>query len=271
MRRLMTIACDGETLGATVDEAEGRTGLLIVSGGTQTRIGAHRGMARLAATVAAAAGFPVLRFDRRGVGDSSGDDPGFADSHADIAAATAAFRAACPHVRRIVGFGLCDGATALALHHAAAGIDELILANPWTVEPQAGLPPPAAISARYTERLFSARAWWRLLTGGIDYRAAARGIASIVRARIGPGADGMSLARSMARALEKGGGHVAILLATKDATAVAFDAEYRGNAFAAVRDGGRVDVHRLPGGSHSFASPDEITWLTGSCVAVLAG
>ena len=51
MRRLTTFDCAGATLGATLDDAAGATGLLLVTGGTQTRIGAHRGMARLAAAV----------------------------------------------------------------------------------------------------------------------------------------------------------------------------------------------------------------------------
>ncbi len=55
----------------TLDDAPGTTGLLIVSGGNEVRAGAFAGQARLAAEIAAA-GHPVFRFDRRGVGDSTG-------------------------------------------------------------------------------------------------------------------------------------------------------------------------------------------------------
>ena len=48
MRRLIAFPCAGETLLGTLDEAYGKTGLLIVSGGNEIRIGAHRGMALLA-------------------------------------------------------------------------------------------------------------------------------------------------------------------------------------------------------------------------------
>src|SRR3546814_6776173 len=73
------------------------TGLLIVAGGNELRSGAHRGMAKLAARLARD-GFPVFRFDRRGVGDSEGENGGFLSSGPDIAEAVAAFqigRASC--------------------------------------------------------------------------------------------------------------------------------------------------------------------------------
>ncbi|WP_430634646.1 hypothetical protein [Sphingomonas hankookensis] len=140
MRRLVSFPCAGETLAGTLDGAPGTTGLLIVSGGNELRIGAHRGMAMLAAAIAAA-GHPVLRFDRRGIGDSTGSNGGFLSSGPDIAAAAAALRDHAG-VTRMVAFGNCDAATALALFHGPAGIDRLVLANPWIVEPSGDLPPP---------------------------------------------------------------------------------------------------------------------------------
>ena len=74
MRRVIAVPCDGETLAATLDEAEGTTGLLIVSGGNEIRCGAHRGMAMLAEKLAAR-GVTVLRYDRRGIGDAGADHP----------------------------------------------------------------------------------------------------------------------------------------------------------------------------------------------------
>ncbi|MET0270243.1 MAG: hydrolase 1, exosortase A system-associated [Sphingomonas sp.] len=263
VRRLTTFPCDGETLAASIDAAAGGTGLLIVTGGAQTRIGAHRGLARLAMTVAAA-GFPVFRFERRGVGDSSGDDPGFAGSGPDIAAAAAAFRETCPHVRRILGFGLCDGATALALHHAAAGIDGLILANPWLIEPVADLPPPAAIRRRYLDRLTSLSGWRRALTGGFEDRMALRGLAAIGRP-----AGSAPLAEVVARALAAGGGRIEILLARGDATAIAFADAWGGARFAALRRGGRATLAGIDSRSHSFASGGDPAWLAAACLSAL--
>ena len=49
MRRWLSFAVEGADCAATIDDAAGTHGLLIVSGGNETRAGAHRGMARLAA------------------------------------------------------------------------------------------------------------------------------------------------------------------------------------------------------------------------------
>ena len=91
MRRLLTFPCEGAELAASLDDAGGATGLLMVTGGSQTRIGSHRMYERLAKTLAEN-GFPCFRYDRRGVGDSAGEDPGFKGSGPDLKAAAAAFR-----------------------------------------------------------------------------------------------------------------------------------------------------------------------------------
>ena len=247
MRDFLTFPCGGDPIAATLDTAAGAAGLLIVGGGTEIRSGAHAGMAMLAATVAAA-GWPVLRYDRRGVGDSGGADPGFAESGPDIAAAAAALRARLPTGGRVIGFGLCDGATALALHHADAGIDALLLANPWVVEPVGDLPPPAAVRAHYLRRLADPAFWKRALTGGIDLRKAARGVASL-----GTAADD-GLSGRIGTALAAGGRPLAILLAKGDGTAIAFDAAWGGRSFAALRP--HAEVVRIDSASHSFAGTD---------------
>ena len=115
-RRHLTFACEGATLLGTLDiaQASGSVGLLLVSGGNELRSGAWGGQAQLAARLADK-GFPVFRYDRRGVGDSDGENPTFRHSGPDIAAALAAFRAAAPHVTQVVAFGNCDAAAALML------------------------------------------------------------------------------------------------------------------------------------------------------------
>jgi pimeloyl-ACP methyl ester carboxylesterase len=131
-RTVISFACEGETLFGTLDMglASGAVGLLLVSGGNEIRSGAWGGQAALAAALARE-GIPVFRFDRRGVGDSSGANLGFRASAPDIAAALAAFRSAAPHVKRVFALGNCDAASALMLHAALLpGLDGLILANP---------------------------------------------------------------------------------------------------------------------------------------------
>jgi len=247
MRDFLTFPCADALLAATLDTAPGPAGLLIVGGGTEIRSGAHGGMAALAATVAAA-GWPVLRYDRRGVGDSDGEDPGFADSGPDLRAAADALRARLPAGAPVIGFGLCDGATALALHHADAGLSALLLANPWVVEPVGDLPPPAAVRAHYAARLTDWAFWKRALTGGVDFRKAARGVASLAAT-----ADN-TLPASIAAALTAGNRPLAILLAKGDGTAIAFDAAWATPPFADLR--AQTEVVRIDSASHSFAGPD---------------
>ncbi len=261
MRRQLSLACDGAVLAASLDAATGTTGLLIVSGGNEIRSGAHRGMAMLAARIAAE-GYPVFRFDRRGIGDSEGYNGGYASSGPDIAAAIAAFRGAAPQVGRIVAFGNCDAASALLLHHPLA-VDGLILANPWTYENEVeemdepALPPATAIRARYWARLKDPKSLLRLLKGEVDFRKLVRGLAALGKPATPAAPDG--LAARLNAAMTGLRCPATILLATGDRTAQAFVANCRAGA---------VPVERLDGASHSFAGNDA-DWLAERILAAL--
>lgn len=247
MRRALSFACEGATCFATLDEAPGSAGLLIVSGGNEIRSGAHRGMAELAAVVAAK-GHPVFRFDRRGVGDSESDNRGFRWSGPDIAAALDAFRAKCPQLARVVAFGNCDAATALGLH--GTPVDARVLANPWVIPPTDDLPPPAAIKARYAQKLRDPEAWKALLTGKVDMGKLAKGLGRLAARKP---AKPDSLADKTVRALEASTIPTTLVLATGDATAIAFDEVWRGDP--------AIAVVRLETASHSFADVVSATAL----------
>ena len=253
MRHQLTFTCEGAMLAASLDGTPGTTGLLIVSGGNEVRSGAHRGMAMLAQRIAAA-GHPVFRFDRRGIGDSEGENAGYASSGPDIAAAIAAFRAAAPHVDRIIAFGNCDAASALLLHQPLP-LDGLILANPWTYEEkeaeadEPALPPAAAIRARYLARLKDPKSLLRLLKGEVDVRKLLRGLSALGKAK--PPAAPDSLPARLDQAMAALPCPATILLATGDRTA---------QAFAEACRPGDIKVERLDSGSHSFAGADA-DWL----------
>ncbi|MCL6251865.1 hydrolase 1, exosortase A system-associated [Altererythrobacter sp. KTW20L] len=216
-RRHFTFPCAGDELAATVDEASGTVGLLMVTGGNETRAGAFSGQAQMAARIAAA-GYPVLRFDRRGVGDSSGENSGFTGSAEDIAAAIAAFRHEQPQITRLVGFGNCDAASALMLT-GGAGLDALALANPWTFDTPEEAPPPEAVRHRYAEKLKNPREVLRLITGGVSLKKLASGIRQAMRPAIPPS----SLARRMSEGIDWfGKPDYRFLLAGRDRTAQAF-------------------------------------------------
>ncbi len=106
-------------------------GVVIVVGGPQYRIGAHRQYVLLARRLCAE-GIPAFRFDTRGMGDSDGAFQGFEAIDQDIAAAIDAFQAAEAGLERVVLWGLCDGASAAAFYgHQDPRVAGLILVNPW--------------------------------------------------------------------------------------------------------------------------------------------
>lgn len=251
MRSLIAFPCAGETLIGTLDTAPGTTGLLIVSGGNEIRCGAHRGMALLARELAAQ-GHPVFRYDRRGIGDSTGDNRGFLSASDDLAAAAATFRQHTPQLSRILGFGNCDAAATLALFGREAGIDRLLLANPWTIEDRDDLPPAAAIRATYRRRLTDPAAWRRLLTGRIDPVKAVRGL------RKAAASPPQALATRVVSAIERWGDAATVLLATGDATAQAYAAAAR------HRPAIRIDT-----ASHSFARVEDQHALRHAVLAAL--
>lgn len=258
MSRLpLTFACGDCALTGTLDTAPGTTGLLLVSGGNEIRTGAFNGQARLAAELAAE-GFPVFRFDRRGIGDSEGANRGFRHSAADIAAALAAFRAIAPRVERVVGFGNCDAASALILS-GGAGFDALVLSNPWTIEDEAAdRPPPAAVRARYLAKLRNPLELLRLLTGGVDLRKLSRGMLQAGRRRAAPS----SLSEEMKAGLAQFDGPVRILLAEADRTA---------QLFAERWDAADQRIARCPRAGHAYSEPHAREWLREQLLAVLQG
>ncbi len=258
-RHSLTFACGSLTLAGSLDTAQGRTGLLIVSGGNEIRAGAFNGQADMAARIARA-GFPVFRFDRRGVGDSEGENRGFRKSAKDIACALDAFRAIAPQLGRVVAFGNCDAASALMLA-GGAGCDGLVLSNPWTIEQEESgddkdAPPPAAIRARYAEKLKNPREVIRLVRGGVNLSKLARGMMQALR----PPAPPSSLAQDMASGLAGFSGEVRILLAGADRTA---------QVFAAAWDKNDPRIHRREGAGHAYVEPEHRDWLEAQLLEIL--
>ncbi|WP_296681011.1 hydrolase 1, exosortase A system-associated [Novosphingobium sp.] len=260
MRQHVTFTCRGSFLAGTLDPGHKPTGLLIVSGGNEVRSGPWNCQADLAKHVAAV-GFPVFRYDRRGVGDSEGENTGFANSASDIAAALRAFRLHEPALERIVAFGNCDAASALMLA-GGTGCDGLVLANPWTFDPVASDTPAAPVMttqrlrAHYRRRLSDPRAWLRLLTGKVALGSLTSSFT---------GAAVLNRRSSDLFVQIKGGllpfeGPVKILIAQNDRT---------GLSFLDLWDKADPRLHLCPDASHSFVERDARSWLLGQILKAL--
>lgn len=177
-----TFECEGVTCIAIVSmptrENSSRTGVVIVVGGPQYRVGSHRQFVLLARALAGA-GIPVIRFDYRGMGDSGGDPRTFESVDADIRGAISALQRETG-VSGIVLWGLCDGASA-ALMFAVSDprVAGIVALNPWARSPQTA----AATQLRhYYVRRFMTREFWRKLSvGGIGLRRSAHDLVSAVR------------------------------------------------------------------------------------------
>ena len=159
------------TAGTTVPSSAPDTAVVIIVGGPQYRAGSHRQFVLLARRLAAN-GWPALRFDVRGMGDSAGTPLPFDALDDDIGAAVDAVFAALPTLRRVVLWGLCDGASAALL---SAGrrkdlrIGGLCLLNPW-VRSTVSLA-RTHVKHYYADRLRQPDFWRKLVRGGISLQA----------------------------------------------------------------------------------------------------
>jgi exosortase A-associated hydrolase 1 len=270
MRRIIDFECEGDRLVGTIDGNAAITGLLIVSGGNEIRCGAYAGQAAMAAHFAAR-GTAIFRYDRRGIGDSEGSNGGFANSAADIAAAVTAFRREMPGLERVIAFGNCDAATSLALFQSEAGLDGLILANPWAIDAQndegaPSVPSAAAIRARYWSRLADPESIRRLLSGKIDLRKLASGLVK-ASARDAPSTLGARLADALAKCTVTAD----ILIAERDMTALAFMSVWKNGLHKRTQAMTHIRLSAIDAASHSFADLESKAWLYQQIEARISG
>ncbi|PHV32935.1 hydrolase 1, exosortase A system-associated [Janthinobacterium sp. BJB312] len=240
----------------SLPDVPGPRGVLIVTGGPQYRIGSHRQFVLLARALATQ-GWPVLRFDLRGMGDSEGGARDYRAAGPDIAGALAQFFDAVPSLREVALWGLCDGATAAACHAPRdARVTALILLNPW-VRSSAGLA-RATLRHYYLPRLLQGGFWRKLASGGLQLGASLaslRQVAAATQARAQATREDDAPAPALLRALTQFQGKVLLILSGDDLGAREWqalldgDAAWRGVAARAQWTQAQVD-----GANHTFAS-----------------
>jgi uncharacterized protein len=228
---VLAFACEGEWLTGVLAEgvADRGCGVLIVVGGPQYRAGSHRSFVQLARHLAQG-GYPTLRFDVRGMGDSGGDLRSFEQLGADLNAALTALLAARPQLRGVVLWGLCDGASAALLKLQSAPdprVAGLCLVNPW-VRSGATLA-RTQLKHYYRQRLMQKSFWRKLLSGQVAGRALREFGQSLRSARTPGAAAPQSFQQRMAAGLAGFRGPVLVLLSSEDYTAKEFSEHTRGD------------------------------------------
>lgn len=256
----VTFGVDNETLlgvlSPSVEPSE--TGFLVVVGGPQYRAGSHRQFVTLSRRLAAA-GHPSLRFDMRGMGDSDGDLRSFEDLSDDIAAAQDALVRSAG-VRRVVLFGLCDGASAILIHLARRAPDPraagVVLLNPW-VRSEASLA-RTHVKHYYLQRVLQPDFWRKLLSGRMAASAVSGLLCNLRSARSGSSSGSeTSFQQLMAQGWERFDGPTLLLLSGQDLTAREF-VEYSQSDKAWQRALQKRPPHRvdLPEADHTCSDGD---------------
>ena len=258
----ITFNCGGDRLiGILHQPADpGTCGVVVVVGAPQYRVGSHRQYLLLARELADQ-GFPVLRFDYRGMGDSGGDFLGFEAVDDDIRAAVDALYHHVPTLDRVALWGLCDGASAICFFAAKdPRVKDVVLINPW-VRTEESLA-RAEIGGYYAARLLSKAFWGRLLSGKIDVlRSAAELLLKLRVALAGAPAGGVaeaaapaSLPQRVAASLRAFGGRTLLILSGRDLTAQEFEGAVLGDkAMAAWSRRPEVSIKRLEEANHTYS------------------
>lgn len=252
-------SCAGDALLGILAKPEipSETGVIVIVGGPQYRVGSHRQFVLLSRALAAA-GYPVLRFDYRGMGDSEGQPRDFEAVSADIAAAIDAMQQRLPSLKQVALWGLCDGAAAALLYcHETQDprVSGLCLLNPW-VRSEVSLA-RTQVKYYYAQRLMQKEFWLKLLSGRVAPSALSGFVQKIRLSTSGPTESKtkkQTFQQQMATAWHDFPWQILLLLSGDDYTAKEFlehasaGAQWQDNLSHC-----KLTRHDIPGVDHTFS------------------
>ena len=243
--------------------------IIIVAGGPQYRVGAHRQFVSLA-RMFASNGYPVMRFDLRGMGDSSGAYLGYERSGPDIRAAIDEFLRREPCVQEVALFGECESASGILFYAAQdARVGRIALANPWVRT--AGVQAETILKHYYLDRLRSRQFWLSVRAG--EYRLGAsvtsffQVVSTFVQGRkstrastAGSGLanfDHLPLPSRTAEGLRRFSGQVLLLMSGRDLIAREFDEVTKvSKDWQGLLSSQRITRKDIADADHTFSKPE---------------
>jgi len=266
----LVMRCGADWLSGVMHRAGGglatRGVVIVVAGGPQYRAGAHRQFVQMARRLAGN-GWPVVRFDLRGMGDSTGTHRGFTDSLADLRAAVDTLMEAEPQLREVVMIGECASASGILFYaFRDPRVKGAVLTNPWLRTPEGRA--QVIVKTYYLERLRQREFWNKLRRGEFDFRASLASLVDVVRAylrgrlmfarsKVGSASEDLShlpLPERVATGLARFQGQVLLLMSGHDYIADEFDEVVAASrAWDGLLESSRVVRHDVEGADHTFS------------------
>jgi exosortase A-associated hydrolase 1 len=250
----LVFGCGGESLVGVLacTDTPAARGVLIVVGGPQYRAGSHRQFTLLARELARS-GIASLRFDYRGMGDSSGEARTFENVNEDIGCAIDRLVEGVPALNEVVIWGLCDAASAALFYaHRDSRVSGVVLVNPW-VRTQHGIA-QAHLRHYYGARFLQGAFWKKVLRAEIDIKRSFAALGKYVADAARSSSERAALPDRMEDGLRRFRGRVLLILSGKDLTADEFRGVVsRSERWKRLLADARVTQRELPEANHTFS------------------
>jgi exosortase A-associated hydrolase 1 len=271
----LTFDCGGDTLVGILHRPlrpRRRGVVIVVGGGPQYRAGGHRQLT-LWSRALCEAGFPVLRFDYRGMGDAHGSFRGFTDADDDIRAAVDQLKAQVPEVDEVVLWGECDASSAILMYaYRDARVKGAVLLNPW-VRTEAGQA-KAILRFYYLQRVLQPSFWRKLFSGRLNPLESLRSALGLLRQARGgqPAAAAQAatgdlkapiprelpLTEGLLLGLQRFQGRLLLVLSGRDLIAKEFDQLLKDSpAWQQALAAKPVQRQDMADGDHTFSSAEQ--------------